>query len=294
MNVFDYILDKLEHFGNIYDVIRIVDPVRKKVLDIEGNQSFEADIPCYSLWKKRQLCENCISIRALNENDTIYRLEHKDDRIYMITAIPVDVDGKRVVVEILKEVTSNLVLGSGEGIPGLKIFSMVEEMNRIAITDSLTGLYNRRYINQRLPIDLLNASQREEPLSIILADLDFFKDVNDTYGHVAGDEVLKEIAGVLKENIRKKRDWVARYGGEEFLICLTNTDLESAKKTAERIRYNIEKKHFFIEGNEFNLTSSLGVYMICGATDDMTFDQVIELVDKQLYKAKKSGRNIVK
>ncbi|MGB4640349.1 MAG: GGDEF domain-containing protein [Caldicoprobacterales bacterium] len=275
-------------------MIRIVDPVRKKVLDIEGNQSFEADIPCYSLWKKRQLCENCISIRAFNENDTIYRLEHKDDRIYMITAIPVDVDGKRVVVEILKEVTSNLVLGSGEGIPGLKIFSMVEEMNRIAITDSLTGLYNRRYINQRLPIDLLNTSQREEPLSIILADLDFFKDVNDTYGHVAGDEVLKEIAGVLKENIRKKRDWVARYGGEEFLICLTNTDLESAKKTAERIRYNIEKKHFFIEGNEFNLTSSLGVYMICGATDDMTFDQVIELVDKQLYKAKKSGRNIVK
>lgn len=205
-----------------------------------------------------------------------------------------EVDGKRLVVEILKEVTNNLVLGSGEGIPGIEVFHRIENMNRIVITDPLTELFNRRYINERLPIDLLNATQRKEPLSIILADIDYFKDINDTYGHVTGDEVLKEVAKVLKQNIRRKEDWVARYGGEEFLICLANTDLVSAKKTAERIRSKIENKEFVINGKNINLTCSLGVYMICGATDDMSFDQVIELVDKQLYKAKKSGRNVVR
>lgn len=178
-------------------------------------------------------------------------MQHKDNRVYIITAIPVEVDGKRLVVEILKEVTNNLVLGSGEGIPGIEVFHRIENMNRIVITDPLTELFNRRYINERLPIDLLNATQRKEPLSIILADIDYFKDINDTYGHVTGDEVLKEVAKVLKQNIRRKEDWVARYGGEEFLICLANTDLVSAKKTAERIRSKIENKEFVINGKKY-------------------------------------------
>ena len=257
MQVFEFILDKLEIFEKMYDVIRLVDPARKKVLDLKGHQLFEADIPCYKLWKERQLCENCISIRAFIENDTIYRLDYKDDRIYIFTAIPVVVEQKRVVVEILKEATNSLVMGVGEGVRGAEIFTMIEDMNRIAVTDHLTELYNRRYIDERLPVDILNASEKKEPLSIILADLDFFKDINDTYGHITGDEVLKEIAKELKGHIREGKDWVARYGGEEFLICLANTDIEAAKKMAEKIKSNIEQNELIVNGKEIHLTCSL-------------------------------------
>lgn len=289
------LLDTLEVFEKMYDVVRIVDPVRKEVLNLEEQQLLATDVPCYELWKKMQFCENCISIRANNENEIAFKLEYIDNLIYVFTAIPVVIEGKKLVVEFLKEVTNSFVMSvGGDFQKAEKIVTMIEDMNRMAVRDSLTDLYNRRYIDERLPVDLLNASTKNEPLSIILVDLDHFKDINDTYGHVAGDQVLKEFAEELKAYIRKGTDWVARYGGEEFLICLSNTDIDAAKQVAERIRSNIEKKEFIINDKAIHITCSLGVHMIHGETEDMTFDHVIELVDKRLYQAKKLGRNIVK
>ncbi|HZJ57803.1 MAG TPA: GGDEF domain-containing protein [Clostridia bacterium] len=293
MQELDIVLDKLHIFEKLYDVMRIVDPIRKKVLELKGDQFFDADIPCYKLWKKRELCENCISIRAFNEDDAIYRLEHKEGHIYMFTGIPVIIHGKRLVVELLKEATKSLIMGIDKESQGSEAYTMIEYMNRIAIRDPLTDLYNRRYINERLPVDLLNASTRGEPLSIILADIDFFKNINDTYGHAIGDEILKEFAGQLKGYIREGKDWVARYGGEEFLICLSNTDTKGAKKVAERMRRGIEKKQFIIDGGAISLTCSFGVYMVYGGAEDMTVEDVVGLVDKRLYKAKRLGRNRV-
>ncbi|RJR06279.1 GGDEF domain-containing protein [Candidatus Parcubacteria bacterium] len=293
MQELEILLDKLLIFEKMYQAMRIVDPIGKKVLELRENELCEDDSACYEFWKKQQLCDNCVSIRAFNEDDTIFKIVYKGNNVSMVTAVPVTIEGKRLVVELLKDITNSLVLGDEKRSEDVKVFNMIEYMNRVAVRDSLTDLYNRRYINERLPEDLLNASVKNEPLSIIFADLDFFKKVNDTYGHSAGDFVLKDFAKELERHIRKDRDWAARYGGEEFLICLPNTNLETAREVAERIRSSIEKKEFMADGRPIHLTCSFGVHTVCNGSECMTVDGVIELADKQLYKAKSLGGNRV-
>lgn len=293
MQEIEVLLDKLQIFEKMYEAMRIVDPIGKRVLELRENKLCEEGIACYEFWKKQQLCDNCVSIRAFNEDDTVFKIEYKDDNVYMITAVPVTMGGKRLVVELLKNTSNNMVLGDGKHSGDIRVFTMIEYMNQVAVRDSLTDLYNRRYINERLPVNLLNASVKNEPLSIIFADLDFFKKINDTYGHSAGDLVLKDFAKELEHHIRKDRDWAARYGGEEFLICLPNTDLETARGVAERIRSSIEKKEFMVDGRPIHLTCSFGVHTVCNGSECMTVDGVIELVDRRLYKAKNLGRNRV-
>lgn len=287
------LLEKLQIFEKMYDAIRIVDPLGKRVLEIRENDLLKLDIECYNYWKKEQICDNCISMRAFNEDDTFYKMEYIDGNVFMITAVPVWVEENRLVVELLKNTSKNMILGDQNHDGAVKVLTMIEYMNQVAVKDSLTELYNRRFIDERLPVDLLNASLKNEPLSVIFADIDFFKKINDEYGHSTGDSVLKEFSKELEYFIRRDRDWVARYGGEEFLICLPNIDLDIAKGVAERIRKSIERKEFVVNEKRINITCSFGVETICNDNECTTVEGVIELVDKHLYKAKNLGRNRV-
>ena len=291
MQELEVLLDKLQTFKKMYQAMRIVDPIEKKVLDFRENKLCETGVACYKFWQKQHLCENCVSMRAFNENDTIFKIECSGDEVYMLTAVPVAIEDRQLVVELLKNTTNNLFWGNGKHDEGIKLFTMIDQINQAAVRDSLTGLYNRRYIDERLPVDILNSSLKHQPLSIVFADLDYFKKINDTYGHSSGDLVLKEFAKELKRHIRREKDWTARYGGEEFFICLPNTSLEAAKKVAERIRSSIEKKEFVVDGKPVHITCSFGVYTACNENECMTVDSIIELVDRQLYKAKSHGRN---
>lgn len=293
MGEWEGLLDKLQLFEKMYQAMRIVDPVTKKVLELTSGELCVGEHACYDFWMNNTICENCISMRAYNENDTVFKIESKKEKIYMVTAVPVAIKGKRLVVELLKETTDKLVFGDGQNGQEVRLFTMIEHMNRAAVQDALTEVFNRRYINERLPVDLLNASVKNEPLSIIFADLDFFKKVNDTYGHIAGDAVLKEFANELELHIRKDKDWVARYGGEEFMLCLSNTDKHTAMMVAERIRACVESREFIIGNNPLHITCSFGVHTVYNANESLTVDEIIELVDKRLYQAKREGRNRV-
>ena len=154
----------------------------------------------------------------------------------------------------------------------------------MAITDGLTGLYNHKYIVERLS-DLVNDSkQSSKNLAIIMFDLDHFKGINDEFGHQVGDDVLAKVSLILKEMLREN-DMIGRYGGEEFLIVLPNTDAESAYAVAERIRKNI--MHYIRINDELAVTISGGV----GALVDEDAPQLIRKADQLLYRAKRFGRN---
>jgi len=173
---------------------------------------------------------------------------------------------------------------------------LLSEINRLrqeSITDKLTGLYNRRYIDERLPVEIGTCMEQKQPLSVIFSDLDYYKQVNDAYGHAAGDHVLREFARVLSLNIRKDRDWIARYGGEEFMIFLSGTGSAKAKEIAERIRTAVMNKSFHFRGELIKLTCSFGVYTVDNFTVLPTVDEILDTVDKRLYQAKQLGRNIV-
>ena len=163
-----------------------------------------------------------------------------------------------------------------------------EELRVMSITDPLTGRYNRRYIEDYLGRELELAIRTQDPLTILMIDLDHFKEYNDTYGHIAGDMALKLLGNILMETVRKT-DVVARYGGEEWIICLSHTSSEGGAKIAEKLRKAVEKNVFTLKGQETWITVSIG---IATAPEDGTdYSAIVEAADTAMYLAKASGRN---
>ena len=134
-----------------------------------------------------------------------------------------------------------------------------ERIRLLSVTDPLTGSYNRGYLNDRYPQEIQRAKRFKNPLSLVLCDIDHFKNVNDTYGHLTGDQVLKEVVGSITESLREKVDWVVRYGGEEFLMVLPETNVDGARIVAERVRSAISEMSIKTKGNTFHITASFGV-----------------------------------
>ncbi|MFN4258659.1 MAG: GGDEF domain-containing protein [Gemmataceae bacterium] len=166
-----------------------------------------------------------------------------------------------------------------------------EEIYRLTILDSLTGIHNKRFFLEFLGRSLSNSIRYRRPLSVILFDLDHFKSINDRFGHMAGDYTLRELADVVRQQIRRE-DLFARYGGEEFAIVLPETERTAALELAERLRACVERHLFEYDGQRFDVTISLGVAAITGE-QWLTTSEIIEQADARLYQAKGGGRNRV-
>ncbi len=165
----------------------------------------------------------------------------------------------------------------------------LDQSMELAVTDQLTGLHNRRYMRVQLEALVKRSDMGGKPVSILLADIDHFKKVNDIHGHSAGDEVLKEFGRRLRENIRPI-DLACRYGGEEFVVIMPETPKELAQSAAERIRHLIEDEPFIINrGDALRVTMSGGVATV--SPPDDTLDSMLKRADEALYRAKSRGRN---
>lgn len=165
-----------------------------------------------------------------------------------------------------------------------------EEIYRLMTIDGLTQVFNKRYFVESLERELSRSRRYRRNLSLIMFDIDHFKNINDTYGHLAGDAVLKQLCQVVHSRIRRE-DLLCRYGGEEFAILLPEIDHFNAKLTAEKIRRLVERTSFSFEDTVIPVTISLGVTTV--DTDTIDPESFIKLSDEQLYKAKNSGRNRV-
>ncbi|CAN5853656.1 hypothetical protein BH11MYX4_BH11MYX4_39590 [soil metagenome] len=168
--------------------------------------------------------------------------------------------------------------------------AMARELERLATTDPLTGIGNRRAFDDRLAAEVARAARSGEPLSLLLADVDHFKPYNDRYGHQQGDACLAQVAGALESVIRRPADHAARYGGEEFALVLPGTSAEGAKRMAERVRAAIHDLAIPHEaaGERTHVTISVGVATVIGL---WTPTEVIALADRALYEAKDGGRD---
>lgn len=174
-------------------------------------------------------------------------------------------------------------------IENAKLFAKVEEM---ALRDTLTGLYNRRYFNQILDYELNRAKRYHQPLSLVFIDLDHFKDINDTYGHSVGDQFLKQISQKLFSLFRTT-DLVARYAGDEFVAVLPATTPEGAMILAKRIQETLGDYQIMVRGRTLQVSVSIGVdtYENAEGIGGVT---LIDRADKAMYEAKSNGRNCVK
>jgi len=168
---------------------------------------------------------------------------------------------------------------------------LIERLSQQAYHDELTGLANRRFLSQQAHLELDRAKRYHYPLSLFMLDIDHFKTVNDSYGHLAGDSVLKQLSVLMKETLREY-DMIARIGGEEFAVLLPETDLAAAIVIAERLRLAVSEFTFELRQSlQIHLTISIGIASTSDVTQD--FEKLLHETDVRLYQAKAAGRNCV-
>jgi len=170
--------------------------------------------------------------------------------------------------------------------------AVLRRLYEASVRDGLTGVFNRRYLQERIAAEVAYAVRHGTELVVLLLDLDHFKHINDIYGHLAGDEVLRQVASLVAAQVRRE-DTFARYGGEEFAVLLRETPIRSALVVAERIRSGVEALEIPFEGNRLHVTVSIGVAGMGCCSGRVTPEALLARVDEALYLAKEAGRNRV-
>jgi|GEM_PF-632707 len=247
----------------------------------------------YVLWLYLENQESIIKNQSTNPNLTL-----SDPSINSFICVSLNIRGKRsgmILVEherfdaltedqmrLLKIIADNV----GVSLENSKLY---EKMHNMAILDGLTKVHNRMYFQEAFEAELAKA-RGKYPLSIAIGDVDDFKKINDAYGHIAGDKVLKSITAVLKSHLRAG-DIIARYGGEEFVILMPHVNMEQAFNIVDRLRQLVERLVIDEEGHKISTTISFGIasYPECG----WTTRELLRQADRALYKAKQLGKNIV-
>jgi len=236
----------------------------------------------------RQTAEDVLRRRMSGELDQVhhtFRARHKNGSVVNIEihGSTMRTDGATALVNLTIDITERIRAER-------EVLALQERLKEQSIRDALTGLYNRRYLEETLARELNSAERLHHPLSVVIADVDHFKSVNDRYGHPTGDDVLRRVSKALKRHCRGS-DIACRYGGEEFLLVLPGMGEDTAWQRAEQLRQNIADIRMTYEAHHLQVTASFGVasFPIHGATGS----ELILNADKALYQAKSNGRNQV-
>ena len=271
----------IEQNSQLFDVVRLVDPISMTVYRIEDGRLVGQPGGCYNVWHKSDRCENCVSSRCLMDHARYSKFEFIDHDIYHVVAQPIAVDGRKFVLEVVTESDDNVLLtafGNNDFV------NRITEYNHKVYTDELTGLSNRRFLNERLELMATRAVHDGASLAVIMIDIDDFKDINDLQGHLAGDEALRRVGDTLARGFRPgNEDILARYGGDEFFCALWDIerdDLDARLKAVQQIADE----------------SGLGVTMSMGAlfepvARETSAEDLIKSADRIMYGIKAAGKN---
>ncbi len=255
----------------MYDIVRFVDVSNLEVctFDEDGNMTTEPK-KCSSVWEKDGRCENCISSKVCAYGIRAEKFEFAGRNVHHVTSQRVEINGKYYALEGATSVHEDTMFTS---IDRDHFIKAITDNNKKLYIDPLTGAYNRRHFDEQL-------SQLGSESALAIIDVDNFKDINDSYGHISGDTVLKEIVNAVKSKVRPI-DAVIRYGGDEFLIVFHKISSEIFIKKLEEIREAVEALSFQSEAGDFKVTVSIG-----GKSGSSINTDLLNAADKLLYKAK--------
>lgn len=276
-------------FANQESSEETLDTVMEEILDIATGYAWEKKDP------------RLIERKLINEEKIVDTFEERQEKL---SFIHIPLTAHKMVFGVLmiagpptpafrRDAPGILNLIASELIMIFDNARLYEDAKRMAVTDGLTRIYNHRFFQELFEKEYKRSDRYNTMFSLIMLDIDFFKRVNDTYGHLYGDEILKEIANIIKGCLRTM-DIVARYGGEEFALLLPETDLDSGIQTAERIRRAVETHEFnTAEGENVKVTVSQGVTCYPSSGIEKRSD-IVAKADTALYEAKESNRNCVR
>ncbi len=242
--------------------------------------------------------ELCRALRAQSGNGYVFMilLTAKDSKEDIVAGLEAGADDYLTKPFNRAELMARLKTGTRILELERSLKKATEEIRILSIKDTLTGCYNRGFLTEHLPKEIKRARRYGHDLSVLLCDIDHFKKVNDTYGHQAGDAVLKTFAKILMDSIRNGVDWVSRYGGEEFLVVLPETPFQGAVLVAERLRANVAEAVMDTPEGALHITASFGVTGFSADTPEprVSPDAMVKMADDKLYQAKNEGRNTVR
>lgn len=244
----------------------------------------------YYLYSSRNV--DCITLEYIKKVLELFIKEHYESTLYLKELKTINLGLEKAVKYRTREIENKNKLLEQEKCKlnkaNLKLTKLNMYLDNMCRRDPLTQLSNRRDLRQKFQYEIKKTGTRPV-FSLAIGDVDFFKSINDTYGHGCGDEVLKKIAYIFKDNLREK-DVISRYGGEEFVVFLPETDLKCALSVIENIRCMIENEVFEYNGQTFHMTMSFGLVSF---DHSISFIECIERADSALYEAKVGGRNRV-
>ncbi len=283
------ILRERDILPSLFDLSRIVEPESGKLMELCQGALSETKVSCNDVFGSDTRCRNCTSLRAHYSKETVVKLEYANNTVLLVLSIPVDIQDRHLVVELAKDITQSMTVDVRDSVFTGEVPSIINKLNKMASTDPLTGLQNRRTLDERLSASLSNCRQMNLPLSLAMIDIDHFKRVNDSHGHQCGDQVIKGVAAIVKSYVRRDSDFAVRYGGEEILLCLPGVSLADCRLVCSRIHSQIRQTAFACENGGIKVTVSMGV--ACSGDEAATPDALIALADERLYAAKSTGRD---
>ena len=237
----------------------------------------------------------CKAVRNMALDGYVYALllTARDAKDHIVAGLDAGADD--YLVKPVHEAELIARLNAGRRVLALEhSLRIANHRNRVlSITDALTGAYNRRYLMEQLPREVERCRRYAYPLSVIMCDIDHFKNINDTHGHAVGDDVLQQLLARVQRSIRSNSDWIARLGGEEFLMVFPETDFKAAMFVAEKIRATVNAMPFATRAGDVSVTASFGVASTgpTGPDLSMRIEGLIKTADQCLYRSKEEGRN---
>jgi diguanylate cyclase (GGDEF)-like protein len=268
--------------SEIFTLYELTKEINKKLYEQEAFEVFRSTL------EKRISFEDCRLIQARGDR----RKEIPSGEDYLILSLK---GGKQELGHLaIKGLASadqeKFVILAQQFAFALERIKLYQEVEKTAVTDSLTGVHTRRSLLGRLEEEILRSESKKSTLSFLMIDVDYFKRFNDKYGHLAGDQVLRSVSSLIKENIREI-DFAGRYGGEEFSVVLPDTDSEGALYVAQRIRKAIEESSIEAYDATVRVTVSIGIASF--PLDGKSSMEIVDKSDWALYRSKKRGRNCV-
>lgn len=266
---------------NLFDVVRLVDPISLTVFAVEDGKLVSLPGGCHHVWGKEDRCDNCISAKCLLDEKRYSKFEFIDQDIFHVVAQPVDIEGERYVLEVVTASNDDVLLSAyGNN----DFVERITEFNQKIYADELTGVSNRRCMNDRFAILAESSGRKGNALAVAMIDVDDFKHVNDTLGHLAGDTVLREVAQLLLQAFKPgSGDILARYGGDEFFVALKDVSREELEKRIVDMRT-------FLAESSLGVTLSIGAYYQQHAKPIST-EKLILKADEAMYSVKAAAKN---
>ncbi len=271
-----------------FDLVRLVNPKDTIIFETNENMSCNHEF-CYSVWGKQLRCSNCISLQALEKKGRFTKLEYSQNALHFVISEYVPYGDTGAVVEMVTRLANEYVDNVFD--KSMLYLNLDDLHNQISL-DPLTGIYNRRHVDANLKNYISIARAKRRNMGIAMIDIDFFKNLNDTKGHLVGDLVLKGIATVLHNNIAVSRgDFVARFGGDEFIVVSQDIPAEVFNQRM-KVMAELVGHLSFDELESEKISISVGCVNI-SEHDLLTVTELLELADKRLYEAKSRGKNCV-